>query len=307
MEAQLEQDIDRVRSCGSVQEELHLIVFTDEGQIEATVLAEDTVSDTIQLLFPECIILDDTEVTVGGVDLILDDTWASTAVDSGARVICKLSDDYWDSFDTARMQQGMVVSNMWNGRSQAVTKTGGDDISSIFGLERVTSGKYRWDVLVVNSYPSYHDKNTSAANVMIGVAAPDVPLDFYIGCVRGEYSQSEISSMASPRLPARQRGIRRQLHSSNFCCAMVKNEGNNDQWPTTKFENSDVITVEVDMDSKMVHFFMNGDLIPDTETVLDADEVSLFVNLDYDRDCVAILPGRRSADEEIMRNKLAIG
>lgn len=300
MEAQLEQDIDRVRSCGSVQEELHLIVFTDEGQIEATVLAEDTVSDTIQLLFPECIILDDTEVTVGGVDLILDDTWASNAVDSGARVICKLSDDYWDSFDTARMQQGMVVSNMWNGRSQAVTKTrGGDDISSIFGLERVTSGKYRWDVLVVNSYPKkehrYH-KNTSAANVMIGVAAPDVPLDFYMRCVRGEYSQSEYSS----------RG-RRQLPSSDFCCAMVKNEGNNDQWPTTKFENSDVITVEVDMDSKMVHFFMNGDLIPDTETVLDADEVSLFVNLDYDRDCVAILPGRRSADEEIMRNKLAIG
>jgi len=170
-------------------------------------------------------------------------------------VVCS----HLDTFDSQRLEEGMRLS----GGDRTVEKAAGADLTTALGKAVVSSGARQWniqvDALGTNGY----------SNLMIGVAHPDVPLDF----VQNVWSH----------------GTAFDLYSSRF--KYVKSPGNTSEyWSSNKFGVGDVIAVEVDVDEGTVAFKKNGKVTTNMPVQSGLEgPVSLFINMDYEGDKISIV------------------
>jgi len=166
-----------------------------------------------------------------------------------------------DSFDASRCEIGNDIAS----EGKSLTKTGGFDLTSTFATNIVSTGVHVWNVKVTAL------GTTNNSNLMIGVAHPDVPLDFPTQVWR--------------------RGAEPTDHAGKL--AFVKSPGNT----TGRWENSvsvfgaeDVITVKADMDSGVVSFKKNGNDVEDMPPCSCMQSpLSLWINMDYNGDAVEIV------------------
>jgi len=197
-----------------------------------------------------------------GAELPIESTLGATGMEDGAHVIvARVESDTFDG-DMCRCEHGMEVSD--GGRT--VTKTGGADLTTCLGKAVIEGGTAEWNIRVVSQ----------GGNLMIGIMQHEaVPLGF----AQKEWIESRCGS--APTLP----------HVGQLW--FVKSRGNTTRlWGEWSFDSPDVITVVVDLHAGTVLFKRNGCQMEQEESSYPWSGVqgplSLFVNMDYNNDCVTI-------------------